>query len=97
MGTLPILQQGRNQQVCMSNDALPDFYMSDYSVLGLLVANLNQALKVLEEHTFEVIHASDHLQVRIDRADQMYEIVYLLDQSGIDCGVADIIDQVYQG
>jgi len=97
MGTLPILQQGQTRQVCMSNDALPDFYMSDYSVLGLLVGNLAKAHQILEDHKFEVIHTSDHLQVRIDRADQMYEIMNLLDQSGIDCGVADIIDQVYQG
>ncbi|UCD80371.1 MAG: hypothetical protein JSW26_02765 [Desulfobacterales bacterium] len=81
----------------MSNDALPDFYMSDYSVIGLLVDNLDKAHQVLEDHKFEVMNKSDHLEVSIDRADQMYEIANLLDQNGIDCGVADIIDQVYQG
>jgi hypothetical protein len=97
MGALQILQQGRNRQVCMSNDVLPIFYMSDYSVLGLLVANLDKAHQVLAGHKFSVTDKSDHLQVSIDRADQMYEIANLLNQEGIDCGVADIIDQVYQG
>jgi len=46
---------------------------------------------------FAVTDRSDHLEISIDRADQMYEIANLLNRSGIDCGVADIIDQVYQG
>jgi hypothetical protein len=97
MGALQILQQGRNRQVCMSNDALPIFYMSDYSVLGLLVANLDQAHRALAGFKFAVTNRSDYLEVSIDRADQMYEIANLLNRNGIDCGVADIIDQVYQG
>lgn len=97
MGVLQILRQGGNQQVCMSNDALPIFYMSDYSVLGLLVAKLDQAQQVLIDHKFAVTDKSDHLQVSIDRADQMYAIARLLHQKGIDCEVADIVDQVYQG
>ena len=97
MSVLPILQQGRSRAVCMANDALPVFYMSDYSVLGLLVDNLDRAQQVLAGHKYAVADKSDHLEVSIDRADQMYEITYMLHQNGIDCGVADIIDQVYQG
>ena len=81
----------------MSNDALPVFYMSDYSVLGLCVASLDRAQQVLAGHKYAVADRSDHLEVSIDRADQMYEIAYLLNRNGIDCGVADIIDQIYQG
>jgi hypothetical protein len=48
-------------------------------------------------HKLAVTDKFDHLEVRIDRADQMYEIANLLNRSGIDCGVANNIDQVYQG
>jgi hypothetical protein len=97
MSILPVLQQGSDRAVCISNDALPVFYMSDYSVLGLLVANLDGARQVLADHKFAVTDKSDHLEVNIDRAAQMREITTLLDQNGINCGLSDIVDQVYQG
>ena len=97
MSILPILQQGKSPAVCISNDALPVFYMSDYSILGLLVATLDGARQVLSDHKFSVIDKSDHLEVNIDRVAQMHEITALLDQNGIDCGISDIVDQVYQG
>jgi hypothetical protein len=46
---------------------------------------------------FAVTDRSDHLDVSIVRADQMNEIANMLNRNGIQCGVADIIDQVYQG
>ena len=97
MGLLPVLQQGRDAPVCLSNAELPDFYMEDYSVLGLLVTNLDRAHRILAGQQFAVHQKPDHLKVKIDRTDQLPEIVDLLSQNGIDCGLADIVDQVYQG
>jgi hypothetical protein len=97
MGALPVLQQGRDVPVCLSNDHLPDFYMEDYSVLGLFVASLDRAHQLLRDKDFTVHKSSDYLAVKIDSAHRISEIVDLLSQNGIDCGIADIIDQVYQG
>ena len=97
MGILPVLQQGREVPLCLSNDELPDFYMEDYSVLGLRVNDLDRAHQVIAGRQFAVHKKLDHLKVKIERADQLPEIVALLGQNGIDCGVADVVDQVYQG
>ena len=97
MGTLPVLQQGRSVPVCFSNDNLPDFYMADYSVLGLLVASLDRAHQALADKDFAVQKNPDYLEVEIDGAGQLSEIVNLMSQNGIDCGIADIVDQIYQG
>jgi hypothetical protein len=97
MGVLPVLQQGRDVPVCLSNDELPDFYMEDYSVLGLIVADLDRAHRVLADQQFTVHKKLDHLKVKIDRTAQLPEIVNRLSQNGIDCGISDIVDQVYQG
>ena len=97
MGVLPVLQQGRDVPVCLSNAELPDFYMEDYSVLGLLVTNRDRAHRVLAGQQFAVHQSPDHLKVKIDRTNQLPEIVNLLSRNGIDCTVADIVDQVYQG
>jgi ribose 5-phosphate isomerase len=97
MGALPILQRGRHQPVCLSNDDLPVFYMSDYSVLGLKVDSLDRAQRVLSGNKFMVVDKSDHLEITIDGADQMPAIVDLLNQNGLNCALSDIVDQVYQG
>lgn len=97
MIVLPVLQQGRDMPVCLSNEDLPDFYMEDYSVLGLLVANLDRAHQVLADKNYAIHKKQDHLKVQFDGVDQLSEVVNLFSQNGIDCGIADIIDQVYQG
>jgi hypothetical protein len=97
MGAIPILQHGRDVPVCIPNEDLPDFYMTDYSVLGLLVDDLDNAYQVLKDKDFSVCRKPGHLEVNIQGVDQMSEMVNLLTRKGIGCAIADIIDQVYQG
>ena len=49
MGALPILQKNQNQRACLENENLPANYMSDYSVLGLVVDRLDAVLRILKE------------------------------------------------
>jgi hypothetical protein len=91
------LQHGRDVPVGISNQDLPDFYMADYSVWGLLVDDLDNAYQVLKNKDFSVCQKPGHLEVNIQGANQMSEMVNLLTQKGIGCAIADIIDQVYQG
>jgi len=44
MGVLPILQKNSNQRACLGNKNLPANYMSDYSVMGLVVGRLEAGL-----------------------------------------------------
>lgn len=97
MGSIPVLQQGRDEPVCLAASDLPDFYMEDYSRLGLLVASLDRAYEVLVDHDFAMHQKSEHFEITVERAHQMSEIVNLLSQNGIDCVMADIVSQVYQG
>ena len=97
MGSIPVLQQGRDEPVCLADSDLPDFYMEDYSRLGLLVASLDRAYQILVDHDFTMHQKSEHFEITVDHAYQMPEIINLLGQNGIDCVMADIVDQVYQG
>jgi hypothetical protein len=97
MGALPILQKNQNQRACLENKNLPANYMSDYSVVGLVVGRLDAALRVLKEKQFEVRKKTDRFEITIDDVSRMTEIVNLLHQNGIDYELADIVDQVYQG
>lgn len=97
MGTLPILQKGAQRPTCPPNASLPVYYMSDFSVLGFLVASLDEALQIAEANHFAVTRQPGGFDLVIERADQIQQLVDLFDQNGVDCTIADIIDQVYQG
>lgn len=81
----------------MGNKNLPANYMSDYSVMGLVVGRLDAALRILKEKKYAVQKKSDGFEITIDSAGRMSEIVNLLHQNGIDYALTDIVDQVYQG
>jgi hypothetical protein len=97
MGVFPILQKNQKQRACLANKNLPADYMSDYSVLGLVVGRLDTALRVLEEKKFEVRKKTDSFEITIDSVARMSEVLNLLNQNGIDYVLSDIVDQLYQG
>lgn len=97
MGVLPILQKNQKQWNCLGIENLPTNYMSDYSVLGLMVDRLDTVLQLLMDKKYEVQKKADGFEITIDGAGRMSEIVSLFQQNSIDYAVADLVDQVYQG
>jgi hypothetical protein len=97
MVVLPILHKNSKQRACLENKNLPANYMSDYSVMALVVGRLDAARRVLKEKKFEVQEKADGFEITMDDAGRMPEIVGLLQQNRIDSAMADIVDQVYQG
>jgi hypothetical protein len=63
----------------------------------LVVDRLEAAVRILEEKKFAIHRNPDGCHLHIEAAGRMPEIADLLGQSGIDCALADIADQVYQG
>jgi hypothetical protein len=76
---------------------LPIFYMSDYSVLGLLVDKLEEAVRVLGRNHFSVTQEVGDIEVQVDTADRLPEIVQVLKVNGISCEIADLVGGIYQG
>jgi hypothetical protein len=76
---------------------LPLFYMNDFSRLGLRVRSCDAALSVLAEYRYGVVQDEDGSHVALDRAAQVQAVVQLLNGHGIDCEIADVADQIYQG
>jgi hypothetical protein len=97
MVVLPILHKNSKQRACLGNKNLPADYMADYSVMGLVVDQLDAALRVLKEKKFEVRQKEDGFHITIDGAGRIAEIAGLLQKNSIDTAMADIADQVYQG
>jgi hypothetical protein len=76
---------------------LPIFYMSDYSVLGLLVDKLEETFRLIEEGGFSVTDEAGDLEVTIDHCEVLEQIVRLLRENGIQCEFADVVSGIYQG
>ena len=76
---------------------LPLFYMNDFSRLGLRVHPCDAALSVLVKNRFGVIQDEDGSHVTLDGIAQVQALVQLLKGHGIDCEIADVADQIYQG
>ena len=97
MAGLPILAKNQKLRECLKNRNLPANYMSDFTVLGFIVDQLDTALRLLKEHNFEVLGNRDGYQIRIEGAGRMTELTEVLSSGGIDFTLADIADQMYQG
>jgi hypothetical protein len=87
-------RSGRFQALCRP---LPTFYMSDYSVLGLLVDRPEEAVRVLGEHKFPLTENDCGVEVGIDHPRRLQEMVQLLSTQGLGCEIADVVTEVYQG
>jgi hypothetical protein len=75
---------------------LPLFYMSDFSVMGLWVSDCKSAIRILQER-FPITMGAYHAEIFVDGTPGIIEVVETLKSAGIDSGVGDIVDQVYQG
>jgi hypothetical protein len=76
---------------------LPIFYMCDYSVLGLLVDKLEEAIRVLGRNHFSVTQEAGDIEVTVDTPDRLSEIVQVLKANGVRCEIADVVGGIYQG
>ena len=81
----------------LNGACLPICYMSDYSVLALLVDKFQETVRLLEEHRYFLSKSSPAVEVVIENAEHMRKMFCLLKTGGIDFTLTDIADQIYQG
>jgi hypothetical protein len=98
MGTIHVLpRNAESGQPCLPNASLPLYYMSDHSVMGILVREFQEATLILEKQKWPLIKTAAGIEVCIDSAAHMEEIFRVFAKSGLDFEIADILDHVYQG
>lgn len=96
-GNCPAGSGERSARSRMIADRLPVFYMSDFSILGLLVDKLEEAVRLMEASNLRVMHDGPCVEVAVNGPDHLAGIVRFLVNEGIECQVSDLIDEVYQG
>jgi hypothetical protein len=103
MWKIPIIEQ--TPGLCEQKDplhdlrSLPDFYMADYSVQGILVDRLDVATGILEAsgYTVETLNTKRAAEVTVDVSGRLWHILELLRGQRVCCSVGDIIDEIYRG
>lgn len=80
----------------LSGIELPLFYMSDFSVMGLWVSDCAEAVRILRKR-FPITSGTHLSEVMIDGPPGIFEVIEALKSSGIECGISDMVGQVYQG
>ena len=97
MPRLPILPNDLDTTICLPDSSLPSFYMEDYTVLGLRVGDLAEAVRVLEKNGISISKSPGYRELSFEQRDQIPHIIQLLNANDISCVMADIVEQVYQG
>ncbi len=101
MGKIAILSKehtGDNRQrQRLTERSMPVDYMGDFSILGILVDRLPDAIRLLEKHRFDIITENRCAEVVTDDLQRMRDLFRVLEDGGFDYGLADVADRIYQG
>jgi hypothetical protein len=76
---------------------LPVHYMSEHSVMGLFVDDLEAALTVLCKEGLVTSEEAFGAEMTISGRNELPELVRKFSESGIYCTFGDVIDSIYQG
>jgi hypothetical protein len=93
----PIVSRNQRQMEAVNHRPLPDFYMEDFSILGLQVSDCRQAAQILDAHSFLLKNSDGSMAVNIEPATRIGDIVQLLKERGVACEIADVAEGMYQG
>ena len=101
MGKIAIISSERTtenqQRQLLTEQSMPVDYMADFSVLGVLVDHLPEAIGLLEKHRFDVITENRCTKIVTRNLQHTRDMFRVLEDGGIDYGFADIADRLYQG
>ena len=81
----------------LSESSFPFSYMSDYSVLGLLVDDLPLAVRALEKGNIALDGIRHDLETATLVSGDFLMAVQLLHEMGIGYDIADVVHGIYQG
>jgi hypothetical protein len=97
MTILPLLPQARQyRERYLDSQALPDNYMGDFSLMGLLVNDFTGAADTLKGAGFTLREGYCSAELTIESPVQLKQAVDLLEAHAIECTLTDIADSLYQ-
>ena len=77
--------------------AMPLFYMNDFSILGLKVSSLDEALAALAADGHPIVESQGAVSIRFDTRDKIAGIFETLSRNGVQYQMTDLVSRAYQG
>lgn len=97
MGTIALVPcDCHSRAKYLGNRELPDNYMADFTLLGFVVGQYQQAVALLTAAGYRVEVQEGGADIRINTPSMLQEIKTLLTANHISCDLSDIADTLYQ-
>ncbi len=97
MGKIVILPEDcKSRASYLADTTLPVFYMSDFTLMGLMVSRYSDALELLESHGLLLEKKKGGSDLTVENPSHILEIQNLLTENGITSQYSDIADTIYQ-
>lgn len=97
MTRLPLLPRSqRSREIFLQAQELPDNYMGDFTLMGMVVSEYVRAVATLEGAGFRLSEQPGGAAIDIHSAKHLQHAVALLQTESIDCTLTDIADSIYQ-
>jgi hypothetical protein len=97
MAHYPIVEKKDRPAALAGIRQLPAFYMEDFSVLGFRVNDCDRAVRILDRHAFTLTRTEGSVEVDVQPAARIQEVMQLLKGNGLECEIADVAEGMYQG
>lgn len=97
MGTIALVPcDCRSRALYLDSRILPDNYMADFTLPGLVVDQYRQSVTLLQSAGYTVEEQQGGADICIDTPAALQRIHVLLRANHISCDFADIADTLYQ-
>ncbi|BHH85934.1 hypothetical protein [Desulforhopalus sp. 52FAK] len=97
MSRIPLCSDDvRSRALYLQNKVLPHNYMGDFSLMGFVVSQYEDALMLLAAKGCQLIEVEGGMDIVIDSPDQLPKIQNILTEKSITCVYTDIADTLYQ-
>ncbi len=97
MGKIALLPESLHERVeYLDGLGVPDKYMEDYSVLGIIVDQYHESLALLLDSGFTIDKLAAGSMISLEDHSSLGKILELLDDNRIRCDYKDIADTYYQ-
>jgi hypothetical protein len=97
MAYFPIVQKHGRIPVTTLYRKLPEFYMEDFSILGFKVSDCDIAIRILDNHQYPLKQEEEGIEVELNGPSHMHDVLQLLRGNGLECEIADVAEEMYQG
>lgn len=106
MWKIPMAEQGGVRKKPGDNGSdysdlrsLPAFYMDDYSLIGILVDRMDEAISVIRSKGYAIEASGPNCPtaITVSESGEIRNLVSLLAGNGISAEIGDTVGEVYRG